>query len=107
MENFVSSLYELGDGAYGFSAMGIKNAIVSGAHKDKGIPRAAVMRALWLDALMYRQRPGLAGAICDMPLLRVLHRPWEEVSAIEARAAILVMALPILTTSSRISGLAP
>lgn len=69
--DFVSSLYEMGDGGYGFPAMGIKNCLLSAAHKDKGVPRTAVMSALWLDAEMVRSRPALAGAICDMPLLRI------------------------------------
>ena len=69
--DFVSSLYEMGDGGYGFPATGVKNAILSSAHKDKGIPRSSVMSALWIDAQMVRTRPALAGAICDMPLLRI------------------------------------
>lgn len=69
--DFVSSLYEMGDGGYGFPATGVKNCILSAAHKDKGIARAAVMAALWIDAQMVRTRPALAGAICDMPLLRI------------------------------------
>ena len=67
----MSSLYEMGDGTYGFPATGIKNCILSAAHKDKGIPRSAVMSALWIDAQMVRTRPALAGAICDMPLVRI------------------------------------
>lgn len=69
--DFVSSLYEMGDGAYGFPAMGFKNCILSVAHKDKGIARTAVMSALWIDADIVRCRPAFAGAICDMPLLRI------------------------------------
>ncbi len=70
-QDFVSSLYEMGDGAYGFPAMGIKNCILSSAHKDKGIARTAVMAGLWIDADMVRTRPALAGAVCDMPLIRI------------------------------------
>lgn len=69
--DFVSSLYEMGDGAYGFPATGIKNCILSAAHKDKGIARSGVMSALWINADMVRVRPALAGAICDMPLIRI------------------------------------
>lgn len=69
--DFVSSLYEMGEGGYGFPATGVKNCILSAAHKDKGIARASVMSALWIDAQMVRTRPALAGAICDMPLLRI------------------------------------
>lgn len=70
-EDFLNSLYTMGDGIYGFPAMGVKNCILSAAHKDKGIPRVSVMSGLWLDADMVRTRPALAGAICDMPLLRI------------------------------------
>lgn len=70
-QDFIDSLYEMEPGVYGFPAMGIKNCILSAAHKDKGIPRTGVMAALWLDADMRRVRPALAGAICDMPLIRI------------------------------------
>lgn len=70
-QDFISSLYEMGDGTFGFPATGIKNAILSSAHKDKGIARSAVMAALWIDAQMVRTRPALQGAVCDMPLLRI------------------------------------
>jgi hypothetical protein len=74
-EDFVNSLYEMGKvggkQAFGFPVTGVKNAILSSAHKDKGIARAAVQSALYLDADMVRVRPALAGAICDMPLVRV------------------------------------
>lgn len=77
--DFVSSLYEMGEEKigkttvpfYGFPAMAIKNAILSSAHKEKGVARTAVMSALWLDAQLVRTRPALAGAVCDMPLLRI------------------------------------
>lgn len=70
-EDFINSLYEMGDGTYGFPATGVKNAIISAAHKDKGIARTDAMRALWIDAQMVRTRPALAHAVCDMPLLRI------------------------------------
>jgi hypothetical protein len=69
--DFVSSLYEMGEGRYGFPVTGIKNCILSAAHKDKGIARSATMAALWLNAEMTRVRPALAGSICDMPLVRI------------------------------------
>lgn len=69
--DFVSSLYEMGDGNYGFPATAIKLAILSAAHKDKGLARTAVASSLWIDADMVRVRPALAGAICDMPLIRI------------------------------------
>lgn len=57
--------------SYGFPVTGVKNSILTAAHKDKGIPKNAVRSALWLDAEMVRVAPALAGAICDMPLVRI------------------------------------
>lgn len=76
-EEFLASLYDMGDGAYGFPVTGIKNCILNAAHKDKGIARVAVMGALYLKADMVRTRPALAGAICDMPLVRIWGSPPE------------------------------
>ena len=69
--DFVSSLYEMTPGVFGFPATGVKNCILSAAHKDKGIARSGVMAALWINAEMVRVRPALAGAVCDMPLIRI------------------------------------
>ena len=69
--DFVSSLYPMGDGVFGFPATGVKNCILSAAHKDKGIARTNVLAALWVDAEMVRVAPARAGAICDMPLIRI------------------------------------
>lgn len=69
--DFVNSLYEMGDGSFGFPATGVKNCILMVAHKDKGIPRSQVMAGLWINADMVRTRPALAGAVCDMPMLRI------------------------------------
>lgn len=81
--DFNDSLYEIGicpkvkRMAYGFPAMGIKNAILSVAHKDKGIARSQVMQSLWIEAPIVRTRPALASAVCDMPLLRIYGTPPE------------------------------
>ena len=83
-EDFVNSLYEMGKDpytkkpAYGFPVTGLKNAILSSAHKDKGIARSTVMSGLWLDADMVRVRPALASAICDMPLIRIYGSAPEQ-----------------------------
>lgn len=69
--DFTNSLYPMGEKTYGFPAMGVKNAILSAAHKDKGIARSSAMGALWIDAEMVRTRPAFAGSVCDMPLLRI------------------------------------
>jgi hypothetical protein len=70
-QDFVDSLYEMGDDTYGFPVTAIKKSILSSAHKDRGVPRSDVMTALWLDAEVVRVRPALAGAVCDMPLVRI------------------------------------
>ena len=70
-DDYLCSLYEIREGVYGFPATAVKNCIVSAAHKDKGIARTDAKAALWLDANMVRTRPALAGAVCDMPLLRI------------------------------------
>lgn len=70
-EDFVSSLYEMDEGCYGFPVTGVKNCILSAAHKDKGIAKTAVLAGLYLDAEMWRVMPALAGAVCDMPLIRI------------------------------------
>jgi len=75
--DFRSSLYDLGDGTYGFPAMGIKNAILSVSHKDKGVPRSTIMGALFIQAPIMRTRAAMAGAICDMPLLKIFGSPPE------------------------------
>ena len=69
--DFVSSLYEMTPGVYGFPVTGIKKCILSAAHKDKGIPKTEVLASLWVNGEMTRVRPALAGAICDMPLIRI------------------------------------
>jgi hypothetical protein len=74
--DFVNSLYPMGTDAqgkkfYGFPATGLKKAIYSVAHKDKGIPKTDVAASLWLDAAMIRVPPAKAGAICDLPLVRI------------------------------------
>lgn len=69
--DFKSSLYDMDKDVYGFPVTGIKNCILSAAHKDKGIARSSVMSSLFLEAEMTRVRPALAGAVCDMPLVRI------------------------------------
>jgi len=74
--DFISSLYPMGKDAsgrecYGFPATGVKNCIISAAHKDKGIERTKVLGGLWIDAQMVRVMPAYSGAICDLPLIRI------------------------------------
>lgn len=69
--DFVSSLYEMEKGVYGFPITGIKKCIIAAAHKNKGIAKTDVTTSFFIDADMVSVRPALAGAICDMPLVRV------------------------------------
>lgn len=70
-EEFLSSLYEMPGGGFGIPAMSLKKAILSVAHKDKGIPKTTVRTALYIAADIVSTRPALAGCVCDMPLLRI------------------------------------
>lgn len=71
-QDFVNSLYPMAeDNTFGFPATGFKNAVLSSAHKDKGVARSAVLSALWINADIVSVRPALAGAVCDMPLIRI------------------------------------
>ena len=69
--DFMDSLYEMTPDLYGFPVTGLKKAIISQAHKDRGVPKTTVQASLWLHHEMIRVRPALAGAICDMPLIRI------------------------------------
>jgi hypothetical protein len=70
-EDFANSLYGLADGVYGFPTTAVKLALLSAAHQDKGVAKTAVLANIWLDCQMYKVRPALAGAVCDMPLTRI------------------------------------
>jgi hypothetical protein len=56
---------------YGFPVTAVKKAILSAAHKDRGITKVDVKAALWLDFNMISVRPALAGCVCDMPLVQI------------------------------------
>lgn len=69
--DFVNSLYEMPGGGYGFPVTGVKKSLKDVAHKDKGIAKTDVGQALWLDFEMVSVRAALAGAVCDLPLVRI------------------------------------
>lgn len=78
--DFQASLYRMGvdaqgEPAFGFPSTGIKNSILSVAHKDKGIARSDVMSALFIDGVLSRGVAAKAGAISDLPLVRVWAPP--------------------------------
>lgn len=108
--DFKSSLYDMGDGRYGFPVTGVKNCILSAAHKDKGIARSNVQSALWLNAEMVRVRPALAGAICDMPLIPVfgskpeMREDMVKVGSGLNKVASLAYRAQFTTWALRISG---
>ena len=70
--DFESSLYEMADGVYGFPVTGLKKAILAPAHKNRGVARSSVSSSLWLNHELIRVRPALRGAICDLPLVKVI-----------------------------------
>ncbi len=70
-QDFVDSLYDCGDGTFGFPATGVKNCMLSAAHKDRGIARTEAMGALFIVSEMVRVRTAFEDAICDMPLVRI------------------------------------
>lgn len=70
-EDFQNSLYEIREGVYAFPTMAAKLALMSAAHKDKGINKTSILSNVWLDCQMFKVRPALAGAVCDMPLTRI------------------------------------
>jgi hypothetical protein len=71
-QDFIDSLYDMGDGkSYGFPVTALKKATWSGAHKDRGVAKTDVQASVWLDAEVVSVRTALAGAICDLPLVRI------------------------------------
>jgi hypothetical protein len=75
--DFLDSLYvyDPAGPTYGFPATGIKNSLLSVAHKDKGIAKTEVMSALFIHAKMAVGVAAKAGAICDLPLVRLWAPP--------------------------------
>lgn len=71
-DDFREALYQIEPGVYGFPVTGIKNSWLSAAHKDKNIPRTTAMAGIYLNGQMTRLVPGEDGAICDMPLVRLV-----------------------------------
>jgi hypothetical protein len=70
-EDFENSLYEIREGVYAFPTTAAKLALMTAAHVDKGITKTSILANVWLDCTMYKVKPALAGAVCDMPLTRI------------------------------------
>jgi len=70
-EDYENSLYEIRKGVYAFPTTAAKLALMSAAHMDKGISKTAILSNVWLDCSMYKVRPALETAVCDMPLTRI------------------------------------
>ena len=111
-QDFADSLYEMepGSGVYGFPITAVKKAILSCAHKDRGVPRSDVQSSLWLDAEIVSTRPALAAARCDMPLVRIFGPPPEmredmvRIGAGLRRTANLAYRAQIYPWAMRITG---
>lgn len=71
-EDFINSLYDMGNGYYGFPVTAVKKAMWSVAHVQRGIIKSDVLPGIWLDHQVVRVRPATAGAVCDMPLVRII-----------------------------------
>ncbi|MFL5338369.1 MAG: hypothetical protein ACJ8H8_35680 [Geminicoccaceae bacterium] len=70
-QDFLDSVYTMEPGVYGFPVMGIKNAVVERAHKDKGVARVDVKSALFFNHSMHRVKTAHLDAMCSMPLVRL------------------------------------
>jgi len=78
-KDFIDSLYDMGplpngkkgERLYGFPITAVKKAILSCAHKDRGVPRSDVQMALYLDAEMVKVSTAHPGATCNLPLVRL------------------------------------
>ena len=109
-QDFLDSLYEMDEATYGFPITAVKKAILACAHKDRGVPRSDVMQALWLDAEMVKTRPALAGAICDMPLVRIygsapqMREDMVRIGAGIRRTANLAYRAQFTTWALRVTG---
>ena len=71
-DDYRNSLYEIREGVYAFPTTATKLALMSAAHQDKGISKTSILSNVWLDCRMYKVRPALAGAVCDMPLTEII-----------------------------------
>jgi hypothetical protein len=45
--------------------------MITSAHKDKGVAKTEALASIYLMHEMTRVAPALAGAICDLPLIRI------------------------------------
>ena len=70
--DYESSLYRIGNDSYGFPVTGLKDAVCDRAHKDKGIARTDVRTSLWLDHEVVRVGVARQGAVCYLPLVRLI-----------------------------------
>ena len=70
-EDYRNSLYEIRKDTYAFPTTAVKLALMSAAHVDKGVSKTSILSNVWLDCAMYKVRPALETAVCDMPLTRI------------------------------------
>jgi len=72
VRDFMNSLYDMGDGNYGFPVTAIKKAIYERAHVNRGIAKVDIFPSIFFEHDIVSVRPALAGARCNMPLVRII-----------------------------------
>jgi hypothetical protein len=75
--DYEASLYEIKPGVYGFPLGGLKDSIVSMAHKDKGLAQTVARQNIQMQAAIVQVRTALRAAKCWMPLVRIYGAPPE------------------------------
>lgn len=74
-DDFISSIYHLPDGSYGFPAMAVKQSWTGTADKSKGLAKSGAVGAnasIYVDTpTLAKQRTAFPGAVSDLPILKV------------------------------------
>lgn len=72
IRDFINSLYDMGDGIYGFPVTALKKAMRESAHVNRGITKVSVFPSIFFNYDIVSVRPALASAKCNMPLVRIV-----------------------------------
>jgi hypothetical protein len=70
--DFISSLYDMGNGMYGFPVTAVKKSILSVSHKDKGVAKTLSQASIKFDSQMTRVQTAFEKAICTLPLIPIV-----------------------------------
>jgi hypothetical protein len=70
--DFISSLYDIGNGMYGFPVTAVKKSILSVSHKDKGVAKTLSMASIKFDSQMTKVQTAYEQAICTLPLVPIV-----------------------------------